>query len=458
MRISQKGRAAVAALLFLLALVCGITAAAVPRAFAEEAVTPYVVDFSADPQSSFIPYYISDSDNGVQEEFGGHWQYDPAQKTVQRINDVGQTDVTSQYAALYFKDLSVQYFEMEFTVKLGSEAGLAGIIFGSKNMSTRHLGSGNALYLLPDPKAEMAGSTFGSAKTSAVLQKPADGEYSVNLQLCADYAKVTVNGETVLNIQYPSELIGKGRVALFTANTGATFVDKVTVYALDESGERVPMEETVLVTGVELETETVDMMLGGEPVLLQARVLPENATEQTLYWVSEAPDIAVVDNDGYLHALKEGTSVIYAVSEDGNFRASCTVHVTDAEILVDGISLNLESYTGAVGERFYLIPTITPSDADDQSVSWRSSNTAVAMVNSGTVTLVGEGECVITVRDASGEFSAQCRVTVTSAESGGCSSAIGPAGLLSGGLLCAAVCAVAVAKRRKTECENRSEK
>ena len=422
--------AVVLSLLLFIGFVVNMMAAKVE---AEEIVEPFSVDFSEEPVEAFLPYYISGSNNGTEESFDAHWRYSASEKMITRQNDTGKQDVTSQYAALYFKDLSLQYFEMEFTMKLGTEAGLVGVVFGSKNMSTRHLGSGNAFYLLPDPKAEIAGSTLGAAKTSAALNKPVDGKYV-----------------TALELQYPSELIERGRMALFTANTGASFTDKILIYNLDKSGTRIPMEKTILVTGVEIETENVEIMLGGEPVAMQAHVLPENATDSSLYWLSDVPDIAVVDNDGYLHGLKEGTSVVYAVSEDGNFRASCTVHVTKSEISVEGITLNLQSYTGTVGEKFYLIPTIYPADAEEQGVRWQSSNTSVAMVNSGTVTLIGEGECTITVRDESGKFSAQCKITVVEKNSSGCSGVVDAGNVAVLWLPLCAAAAVILAGRRKT--------
>ena len=56
---------------------------------------------------------------------------------------------------------------------------------------------------------------------------------------------------------------------------------------------------------------------------------------------------------------------------------------------------------------------------------WSSSDTSVAIVNNGTVTAMGEGECVISVRDYYGNFKAECKVVVGTKKSeseGGCKS------------------------------------
>ena len=55
---------------------------------------------------------------------------------------------------------------------------------------------------------------------------------------------------------------------------------------------------------------------------------------------------------------------------------------------------------------------MVPAWADDLTVSWQSSDAAVATVDdAGCVRAVGEGRCVITVQGADGQY-ARCEVTV----------------------------------------------
>ena len=64
---------------------------------------------------------------------------------------------------------------------------------------------------------------------------------------------------------------------------------------------------------------------------------------------------------------------------------------------------------------------------------WSTSNPRVAIVNNGTVTAMGEGTCVITVKDYYGNYSASCIVTVAvtasnesvEQKSGGCAGSVG---------------------------------
>ena len=83
-----------------------------------------------------------------------------------------------------------------------------------------------------------------------------------------------------------------------------------------------------------------------------------------------------------------------------------TVHVT-------GISLDRNSATIKEGEYITLVATVTPSNADNKSVSWSSSSDAVATVDaSGKVTGVKAGSATITATAADGGMKASCSLSV----------------------------------------------
>ena len=83
---------------------------------------------------------------------------------------------------------------------------------------------------------------------------------------------------------------------------------------------------------------------------------------------------------------------------------------------VTGVSLSPDTLTLKVGESKTLTPTITPTIATNQDVTWESSNTNVATVNNGTVTALSTGTATITVKTEDGEFTDTCTVTVNAAD------------------------------------------
>jgi hypothetical protein len=82
------------------------------------------------------------------------------------------------------------------------------------------------------------------------------------------------------------------------------------------------------------------------------------------------------------------------------------------------VSLDLSSVTLKTGETQQLVPLVRPLDAADKSVTWTSSNTAVATVAGGVVTAVAAGTATITVTTAVGGYKATCTVTVTGSTTG----------------------------------------
>ena len=76
-----------------------------------------------------------------------------------------------------------------------------------------------------------------------------------------------------------------------------------------------------------------------------------------------------------------------------------------------GIVLSQDMANLKVGSSFQLTATVTPTDATDKSVTWTSSNSKVAKVDSkGTVTVVGTGMATITASTVVGNYTATCIV------------------------------------------------
>lgn len=85
---------------------------------------------------------------------------------------------------------------------------------------------------------------------------------------------------------------------------------------------------------------------------------------------------------------------------------------TSSTVSVTGVSISRGSIVLDVGGGASLSATVSPSNATNQSISWSSSNPAVATVtSSGYVTAVGPGTAVITA--SCGGYSARCTVSVS---------------------------------------------
>lgn len=100
------------------------------------------------------------------------------------------------------------------------------------------------------------------------------------------------------------------------------------------------------------------------------------------------------------------------VSNDWHFRVNATNTVSvnipatptpgATPTAPTGVSLNRMSLSLQVGNSETLRATVTPSNASNRSVTWRSSNNNVARVNNGIVTAVSTGTATITASTVNG--------------------------------------------------------
>ena len=188
---------------------------------------------------------------------------------------------------------------------------------------------------------------------------------------------------------------GSATILCKSADSGETSMCNVTVYQP--------------VTGVTISNESMTVRKGQE-FWLNATCQPENAMNKLIIWSSSDTSIATVDKNGKVTAVEPGDCVITATSQDSGVTARCSLTVTQP---ITGISLNTNAKTILAGEKFVIIPTIEPLDADNKNVTYTSSDTSVATVDSdGIVTGVRGGKTVIIVKTEERGLIASCLVTV----------------------------------------------
>lgn len=113
-----------------------------------------------------------------------------------------------------------------------------------------------------------------------------------------------------------------------------------------------------------------------------------------------------------------GTNDIVTFTTEFKVGDASTIQVNDTEedVAVIGVSVAPSTASVAEGATTQLTATVAPSDATNTSVTWSSSNTAIATVNaSGLVAGVAEGSATITATTADGSFSSTSTITVTAA-------------------------------------------
>lgn len=191
------------------------------------------------------------------------------------------------------------------------------------------------------------------------------------------------SNENVLTVSANGEIAavspGEATIKVTSEDGGHTDSVKISVF-----------EHTV---GVELQ-EQLNIKVG-EHVKLSATTLPLKTSDGLVHWESDDEYIATIDNKGFVFGVKQGSCVIKAKSVDGGYTAECIVTVEQpvAQLLLaeHNISLN-------VGESRKLSATVLPTNADNKSLVWSSSNSEVVTIDeNGEIEALQAGNAYIKV-------------------------------------------------------------
>ena len=150
----------------------------------------------------------------------------------------------------------------------------------------------------------------------------------------------------------------------------------------------------------------------GKTLNLHATASPLSANDRRIKWYSTNSRIASVSSSGKITSRGKGVCYIYARARDGsNKYDKCKVKVWQP---VSKVSLSKGSVTLYKTASIRINAHISPSNATYRSVSYYSSNSRVATVNSaGVIKGKSKGTCYIYAksRDGSNKKS-RCKVTV----------------------------------------------
>ena len=227
-------------------------------------------------------------------------------------------------------------------------------------------------------------------------------------------------------VVYKGTALEPGKDYTITGDYQATEIGTYTIQIVGTGLYKGSLEKSyqilpITVAEIRLSQSTLSMKKG-ETAALTVTITPENATDKSVDWTSSDTKIATVDSTGKVTAVSAGTAIITCMAKDGSDKkATCEVTVTDptppkpSVVKVTKITLNKTTASVGKGKTMQLTATVTPTNATNKAVTWKSSNTKIATVSStGKVTAKSAGTVTITctAKDGSGK-KATCKVTVT---------------------------------------------
>ncbi len=144
---------------------------------------------------------------------------------------------------------------------------------------------------------------------------------------------------------------------------------------------------------------------------LTAKISPDNATNQELWWSTSNSSVATVDETGLVKAVGSGNATIIVQSADSGVIDVCNVTVYQP---VTSVTLNTNSMSVRKGTIFWLNAVANPEGALNKTIIWSSSDETIATVDqTGKVTTLSPGKVVITATSQDSGVNAKCDVEVT---------------------------------------------
>lgn len=159
----------------------------------------------------------------------------------------------------------------------------------------------------------------------------------------------------------------------------------------------------------------------GKYETIQASVKPSSLKGVSLKWVSSNEEIVQITETGKLsvtiQGVAGGNAVISAINQENIVVGFCNVTVLQP---VEGMTLSETEVTAKIGSKVQLRASVTPDNATNQQVTWKSSNEKVATVSAnGLVTMKAAGTTsIICTSKDNPSVQAFCNVTVLKAVSG----------------------------------------
>ena len=157
------------------------------------------------------------------------------------------------------------------------------------------------------------------------------------------------------------------------------------------------------VTGLEISSKEIHLKVG-EKSAINARVLPENATNQEIIYLYDESNIASIDNNGNIEALSPGEMTVEIYSDDNeNFFDEVRIIVEKEIVQVNKIQIkNGTKLSLYEGDRIQLQVQVLPENAEDKTVQYAVDDDSIATITQdGYVKAIKEGTTKIHVTSSS---------------------------------------------------------
>lgn len=150
------------------------------------------------------------------------------------------------------------------------------------------------------------------------------------------------------------------------------------------------------VESINISNKDINIQVGNS-CKVEATVMPNNATDKSITWISSDDNVAIVDNSGMILGKAVGHTTIKVNANNG---ISEIINVNVFEDLSEDIEVNTKSVKLKKDETFFLKANALHNDGNDTEIIYESNNPNIATIDSnGMITAKNVGITNIIIKN-----------------------------------------------------------
>ncbi len=148
----------------------------------------------------------------------------------------------------------------------------------------------------------------------------------------------------------------------------------------------------------------------GESRKINVEIIPEEAKNHEIEYISLDENIATVDTNGNVLGISSGVARIRVKSKESSAFSEIKIQVYTP---VSDLEINKEKLVLQMEDKFIITPIIFPKDATNKNIIYKSEDENIAKVDdTGTISAISEGNTKIILKPEDSDITKEIEVTV----------------------------------------------
>lgn len=254
-------------------------------------------------------------------------------------------------------------------------------------------------------------ATVEESDLQAICEVTVEEMIASKLELSLDDTTINVGGKFDLTATlFPLNTTDK-KIIWTSTNTNIATVDatgkvtglgvgKVNIIGTNKGSQKsdtcIVTVEKIKVTGLTLNSSDTTVSKGKELILIPL-IQPANATTKDVIWLSDNTKIATVNKNGTVTGEKAGSTVITAITIDGNFSATCNLTVENTTNICQLLEAKVKIYPNPT-RGVLIIDVPTTSKLTVTNIAGKRYATQLLQIGENKITIKQAGIYVVRIK------------------------------------------------------------